>query len=113
MGVKLDDLQLSLFAIEPVTVDSPSKKNSLVQNSTMLKENIQNALLSLPNETFSTRDLCEILIEQYNAPKERFTTDQPKIYPQVCRILDTLVQNRHIESVETVDQSDKIYKKIL
>ncbi len=109
----MSDLQLSLFSESPVEEDAPSNQPKTIQSNSSLSIDIQNAITSLlTTDKISTRELCETLIEQFKAPKERFSSGKPKIYPTVCIFLESLVQNGQLEFVQEVDRGDRIYKVI-
>lgn len=109
----MSDLQLNLFSESPVEEDVSSNQPKTIQSTSSLSTDIQNAIISLmTTDKISTRELCENLIEQYKAPKERFSSGKPKIYPTVCIFLETLAQNGQLEFIHEVDREDRIYKVI-
>lgn len=59
----------------------------------------------------SARIMCEMLIKNHSAPKERFLTGKPKIYLAVFIYLDSLVEENLLE-IKKEDRIDRIYSPI-
>ncbi|HDR4885437.1 TPA: DUF3895 domain-containing protein [Bacillus cereus] len=54
--------------------------------------------------------LCELLMKEHNAPKDRYATRKPKMYVPVCMYLDELVKQGTIRLVEIDGKLDRMYK---
>ncbi|MFD0051447.1 DUF3895 domain-containing protein [Actinomycetes bacterium NPDC127524] len=53
---------------------------------------LENFILTLISKgQISARDICEQLIEQNKISSERYSTDKPKDFHKVCKILDGFV----------------------
>jgi len=59
----------------------------------------------------SARVICELLIKEHRASRERYSTSKPKIYPSVCMHLETLVKQGNISLLSTKNTEDRYYKK--
>ena len=105
----MSQIQLDLFSNEE-TVETKTNSQTYSSNPTLLSVPLQNAVLSLLQIGIqSSRDICERLIDSHNAPKERYSTEKPKIYPYVCLYLDNLVDTGELQLV-SVEHEDRIYK---
>jgi Protein of unknown function (DUF3895) len=60
----------------------------------------------------SARVICELLIKEKGAARERYITGKPKIYTAVCLHLDSLVKNGDIELLHTKYTEDRFYRII-
>ncbi|MEW4154118.1 DUF3895 domain-containing protein [Bacillus thuringiensis] len=54
--------------------------------------------------------LCELLVKEHNAPKDRYATRKPKMYVPVCMYLDELVKQGTIRLVEIDGKLDRMYQ---
>lgn len=54
--------------------------------------------------------LCELLVKEHNAPKDRYATIKPKMYVPVCMYLDELVKQGTIRLVEKDGKLDRMYQ---
>ncbi|MGE6618378.1 DUF3895 domain-containing protein [Bacillus mycoides] len=54
--------------------------------------------------------LCELLVKEHNAPKDRYATRKPKMYVPVCMYLDELVKQGAIRLVEKEGKLDRMYQ---
>jgi Protein of unknown function (DUF3895) len=59
----------------------------------------------------SARVICELLIKEHGASRERYSTSKPKIYPSVCMHLETLVKQGNLGLLRTKNTEDRYYKK--
>lgn len=57
----------------------------------------------------SAMQICEKLIQKGKLPSGRFSTNKPKAYPQLCSILEDLVQQGKLLFIEDKDKHDRIY----
>ncbi|MDA2638514.1 DUF3895 domain-containing protein [Bacillus cereus group sp. BfR-BA-01489] len=55
--------------------------------------------------------LCELLMKEHNAPKDRYATRKPKMYVPVCMYLDELVKRGTIRLVEIDGKLDRVYQR--
>ncbi len=59
----------------------------------------------------STRVLCELLIKEHGASRERYSTSKPKIYPSVCMHLETLVKQGNLSLLRIKNTEDRYYER--
>ncbi|MDM5258010.1 DUF3895 domain-containing protein [Bacillus toyonensis] len=72
---------------------------------------LQKAILELLNsEQISALELCERLIRSGKIPDERFTTNKPKAYGQVCLILEGFVKEGKLIFIKGDEKRDRVYK---
>ncbi|PEE29801.1 DUF3895 domain-containing protein [Bacillus toyonensis] len=72
---------------------------------------LQKAILELLNsEEISVLELCERLIRSGKIPDERFTTNKPKAYGQVCLILEGFVKEGKLVFIKDDEKRDRVYK---
>ncbi|PEN33829.1 hypothetical protein CN543_20370 [Bacillus toyonensis] len=72
---------------------------------------LQKAILELLNsEEISALELCERLIRSGKIPDERFTTNKPKAYGQVCLILEGFVKEGKLIFIKDDERRDRVYK---
>ncbi|NKW95578.1 DUF3895 domain-containing protein [Bacillus toyonensis] len=72
---------------------------------------LQKAILELLNsEEISALELCERLIRSGKIPDERFTTNKPKTYGQVCLILEGFVKEGKLIFIKDDEKRDRVYK---
>ncbi|EJQ13378.1 DUF3895 domain-containing protein [Bacillus cereus] len=72
---------------------------------------LQQDILGLFNsEEISALELCEQLIRAGKIPDERFTTDKPKAFGQVCLILEGFVKEGKLIFVKSDEKRDRVYK---
>ncbi|MEN8645596.1 MULTISPECIES: DUF3895 domain-containing protein [Bacillus cereus group] len=72
---------------------------------------LQKAILELLNsEEISALELCERLIQSGKIPDERFTTNKPKAYGQVCLILEGFVKEGKLIFIKDDEKRDRVYK---
>ncbi|AXK19194.1 DUF3895 domain-containing protein [Bacillus sp. COPE52] len=72
---------------------------------------LQKAILELLNsEEISALELCERLIRFGKIPDERFTTNKPKAYGQVCLILEGFVKEGKLIFIKDDEKRDRVYK---
>ncbi|MCU4967985.1 DUF3895 domain-containing protein [Bacillus toyonensis] len=72
---------------------------------------LQKAILELLNsEEISALELCERLIRSGKIPDERFTTNKPKAYGQVCLILEGFVKEGKLIFIKDDEKRDRVYK---
>ncbi|HDR7951116.1 TPA: DUF3895 domain-containing protein [Bacillus toyonensis] len=72
---------------------------------------LQKAILELLNsEEISVLELCERLIRSGKIPDERFTTNKPKVYGQVCLILEGFVKEGKLIFIKDDEKRDRVYK---
>ncbi|PEF36454.1 DUF3895 domain-containing protein [Bacillus wiedmannii] len=64
----------------------------------------------LQNGVTSAWVLCELLVKEHNAPKDRYTTRKPKMYVPVCMYLDELVKQGAIRLVGKEGKLDRMYQ---
>ncbi|WP_214482961.1 DUF3895 domain-containing protein [Bacillus sp. SM2101] len=58
----------------------------------------------------STIEICEFLIESGKVSKDRYTTNKPKVYVEVCSILDNMVKQEKVSFIEDNQKKDRIYQ---
>lgn len=101
----MNQIEFDLFQENVIREEQVSNSNS------QLSIPLQNAVLQLlSNEYTSVREICEHLIKLHNAPKNRYSTDKPRIYPLVCLFLDSMVLQGELLLVKGDDVSDRVYK---
>lgn len=72
---------------------------------------LQKAILELLNsKEISALELCERLIRSGKIPDERFTTNKPKAYGQVCLILEGFVKEGKLIFIKDDEKRDRVYK---
>ncbi|KMN44706.1 DUF3895 domain-containing protein [Bacillus sp. LK2] len=72
---------------------------------------LQKDILGLFNsEEISALDLCEELIRSGKISDERFTTNKPKAYGQVCLILEGFVTEGKLIFIKNDEKRDRVYK---
>ncbi|MGE6345634.1 DUF3895 domain-containing protein [Bacillus mycoides] len=72
---------------------------------------LQQDILGLFNsEEISALELCEQLIRAGKIPDERFTTNKPKAYGQVCLLLEGFVKEGKLVFVKSDEKRDRVYK---
>ncbi|WP_283750448.1 DUF3895 domain-containing protein [Bacillus cereus] len=72
---------------------------------------LQKDILGLFNsEEISALELCEQLIRAGKISDERFTTDKPKAYGQVCLLLEGFVKEGKLIFVKSDEKRDRVYK---
>ncbi|WJE25037.1 DUF3895 domain-containing protein [Bacillus cereus] len=72
---------------------------------------LQKDILELLNsEEISALELCEQLIRSGKIPDERFTTNKPKAYGQVCLILEGFVAEAKLTFIKNDEKRDRVYK---
>jgi len=64
----------------------------------------------LESDITSALEICECLIKTGLISNERFSSNKPKDYPEVCLILDEMVHQGRVELVEDKQKADKIYR---
>lgn len=70
------------------------------------------AIIKYVDSVSSARIITELLIKNEFAPKERYSTGKPKIYPQVCMFLDSLVYQGVLQLTNIDGRNDRTYLKI-
>ncbi|MDV6039709.1 DUF3895 domain-containing protein [Bacillus sp. SM-B1] len=72
---------------------------------------LQKDILELINcEEISALELCEQLIRAGKISDERFTTNKPKVYGQVCLLLEGFVKEEKLIFVKSDEKRDRVYK---
>ena len=72
---------------------------------------LQKDILELiDSEEISALELCERLIRSGKTPDERFTTNKPKAYGQVCLILEGFVTEGKLTFIKNDEKRDRVYK---
>ena len=72
---------------------------------------LQKDILELvDSEEISALELCEQLIRSGKISDERFTTNKPKAYGQVCLILEGFVKEGKLIFVKSDEKRDRVYK---
>ncbi|PEB54564.1 hypothetical protein COO03_04805 [Bacillus sp. AFS098217] len=59
----------------------------------------------------SALQLCEKLILSGRIPNERYTTNKPKAYAQICSILEDFVSQGTLIFINDEEKKDRVYKK--
>lgn len=103
-----DQFEFELFDISAKPKKTPTKTIDEKTLSNDLKETILDYLETVS----STRIICELLIKNQQAPKERYLTGKPKIYPFVSMFLDQLVTKGIIILKEKQSYDDRHYVKL-
>ncbi|WLD91921.1 DUF3895 domain-containing protein [Alkalihalobacillus sp. AL-G] len=101
--------KLSLFDDQPV--QNPSDEEIILDAAAYILSNeYKDAILSYLDEGVeSARLICELLIKNQNAPRERYISNKPRIYYSVCLFLDNLIISEQLE-LHSHDTIDRIYK---
>ncbi|MEK4913482.1 DUF3895 domain-containing protein [Bacillus sp. FSL E2-8887] len=74
---------------------------------------LQKDILGLFNsEEISALELCEQLIRSGKISDERFTTNKPKAFGQVCLILEGFVTEGKLTFIKNDEKRDRVYKLI-
>jgi hypothetical protein len=104
---KVDDSpQLCLFN------DEVSEEVEVSSGEFLLSDDLQNYILEFLNSgAESARIICELLIKNHGAPKDRYNTGKPKIYGAVCIYLDSL-HHDNIVQLKTLSHADRIYQLV-
>ncbi|OIK09584.1 DUF3895 domain-containing protein [Bacillus sp. MUM 13] len=85
--------------------------NKTVEPPPPLSSPLENFILTLISKgQISARDICEQLIEQNKISTERYSTDKPKDFHKVCKILDGFVVQGKLSLSEDKEKTDRIYK---
>ncbi|HDR7795110.1 TPA: DUF3895 domain-containing protein [Bacillus luti] len=72
---------------------------------------LQRGILELiDSEEISAMELCEQLIRAGKISDERFTTNKPKAYGQVCLILEGFVKEGKLTFIKNDEKRDRVYK---
>ncbi|MGX5620226.1 DUF3895 domain-containing protein [Bacillus cereus] len=72
---------------------------------------LQKDILELiDSEEISALELCERLIRSGKISDERFTTNKPKAYGQVCLLLEGFVKEEKLIFVKSDEKRDRVYK---
>ncbi|KIQ86366.1 MULTISPECIES: DUF3895 domain-containing protein [Bacillus] len=72
---------------------------------------LQKDILELiDSEEISALELCEQLIRSGKIPDERFTTNKPKAYGQVCLLLEGFVTEGKLIFIKDDEKRDRVYK---
>ena len=72
---------------------------------------LQKDILELvDSEEISALELCEQLIRSGKISDERFTTNKPKAYGQVCLLLEGFVKEGKLIFVKSDEKRDRVYK---
>ncbi|AAU17271.1 DUF3895 domain-containing protein [Bacillus cereus] len=72
---------------------------------------LQKDILELvDSEEISALELCEQLIQSGKISDERFTTNKPKAYGQVCLVLEGFVKEGKLIFVKSDEKRDRVYK---
>ncbi|MBH0321434.1 DUF3895 domain-containing protein [Bacillus cereus] len=72
---------------------------------------LQKDILELiDSEEISALELCERLIQSGKIPDERFTTNKPKAYGQVCLLLEGFVTEGKLIFIKDDEKRDRVYK---
>lgn len=72
---------------------------------------LQKAILELvDSEEISALELCEQLIRTGKISDERFTTNKPKAYGEVCLVLEGFVKEGKLIFVKDDEKRDRVYK---
>lgn len=64
----------------------------------------------IDSEEISALELCERLIRSGKIPDERFTTNKPKAYGQVCLLLEGFVTEGKLIFIKDDEKRDRVYK---
>lgn len=77
----------------------------------LLDESLQNIILDYvqSKSIISASDLSRYLVNECGAPSETFSTGRFKIYPDVCKFLDYLVEQGIIQLLRKDGVNDRIY----
>lgn len=73
---------------------------------------LKNEIIRYLSTVSSARIICELLIKNHVVSNERYITGKPKIYPNVCKYLDSLASNGIVRLKEKQSQIDRLYQKI-
>ncbi|HFJ9439607.1 TPA: DUF3895 domain-containing protein [Bacillus albus] len=72
---------------------------------------LQKDILELvDSEEISALELCEQLIRSGKISDERFTTNKPKAYGEVCLLLEGFVKEGKLIFVKSDEKRDRVYK---
>ncbi|MBL3889842.1 DUF3895 domain-containing protein [Bacillus cereus] len=72
---------------------------------------LQKDILELiDSEEISALELCERLIRSGKISDERFTTNKPKAYGQVCLLLEGFVTEGKLIFIKDDEKRDRVYK---
>ncbi|MHC2831944.1 DUF3895 domain-containing protein [Bacillus sp. F9_6S_D1_P_5] len=72
---------------------------------------LQKDILELvDSEEISALELCEQLIRAGKISDERFTTNKPKAYGEVCLLLEGFVKEGKLIFVKSDEKRDRVYK---
>ncbi len=58
----------------------------------------------------SALEMCECLIKEGLLSNERYSSNKPKDYPEVCLVLDEMVRQDKVELLEVKEKNDRIYQ---
>ncbi|MCK6259555.1 DUF3895 domain-containing protein [Fictibacillus sp. KIGAM418] len=95
--------------------EEDNKQDSIQREAVRIQEfsisfGYQEAIRSyLEKGITSTRILCELLIKEHHAPKDRYISGKPKIYSEVCFYLESLCSLGEVKFISKKDQEDRLY----
>ncbi|PEZ41805.1 hypothetical protein CN345_07080 [Bacillus thuringiensis] len=110
IGTKQDSDQISLDLFQEG--NNRSTENQVKPSFEFTHTHQETILHYLQKGVSSAWVLCELLMKEHDAPKDRYTTRKPRMYVPVCKYLDELVKQRTIRLVEIDGKLDRIYQWI-
>lgn len=83
------------------------------RNNQNIQSPLQNKVLNLLHPgKISALNICEKLIEAGHISSQRYSTNKPKAYGQVCLILENLVLQGTLVFIEDKEKNDRIYEHV-
>lgn len=76
---------------------SPIKRSSPLDEE--LEIGVIHFIYTWPESDFAAEDVCEFLVQEYDAPADRFSTGKYRIFGHVCIFLESLVKAKKIEFI--------------
>lgn len=101
--------QVDLFSFQTQgEITNASRKNSFITSADF--SGASAICLYLKEGIESARVICELLIRHEGMNEERYATGKPKIYLDVCRYIDRLVEQGEYQLIQS-NQQDRQYRK--
>lgn len=108
-----DIIQLSMFDDQESSKKQNKKQTEQSNIKTKYFKYTDEILEFLSKGHRSALEISNLLISEKGLKDERFITEKPHVYIDVCLFLDSLVESKQYKLVESKnDYSDRIYQKI-
>ncbi|MED3034697.1 hypothetical protein CBR56_08485 [Bacillus thuringiensis] len=102
---------MNQISFEDLFEEENKREKAEVANIPVPLSPLQKDILELvDSEEISALELCEQLIRSGKISDERFTTNKPKAYGQVCLVLEDFVKEGKLTFVKSDEKRDRVYK---